>query len=159
VLALTVPTTAPASTAAPAVAARAPVQTLDVRRAQQQARLRHRSIAAKKAKRRSSDATQLAGDGTREERLSEIDRLQLQAFSETSRDRVGRTTPPARLAPEMQQQSGRMPERQSPRVVRSAYAQCERLGGFLEREQCKWRVCDGKWGQNDCPSYKRASVY
>ncbi|MDB5853325.1 MAG: hypothetical protein JWR22_1366 [Herminiimonas sp.] len=148
-----------AATAQTAPAARAQVQTLDVRRAQQQAALKQKGVYAKRAKRRSTEATQLAAGSPREERLNEMDRLQLQAFSETSRDRVGRAPPPPRLSPEMQPQSARTPERPTRHVARSAYAQCERLGSFLEREQCKWQVCDGRWGQNDCPSYKRASVY
>ncbi|HJV86475.1 MAG TPA: hypothetical protein VJ698_13460 [Noviherbaspirillum sp.] len=33
------------------------------------------------------------------------------------------------------------------------YAQCEQQSSFFRREQCKWRVCGGKWGQDGCPSY------
>ncbi|HJU71430.1 MAG TPA: hypothetical protein VJ603_06255 [Paucimonas sp.] len=33
------------------------------------------------------------------------------------------------------------------------YAQCREIGNFFRREQCKWQVCNGKWGQDGCPSY------
>lgn len=34
-----------------------------------------------------------------------------------------------------------------------SYAQCQELGSFFRREQCKWQACNGKWGQDGCPSY------
>lgn len=34
-----------------------------------------------------------------------------------------------------------------------SYAQCQALGNFFRREQCKWQACNGKWGQDGCPSY------
>ncbi len=34
------------------------------------------------------------------------------------------------------------------------YAQCEGISSFFRREQCKWQVCGGKWGQDGCPSYQ-----
>jgi hypothetical protein len=38
--------------------------------------------------------------------------------------------------------------------------QCEQAGNFIRREQCKWRLCGGKWGKNGCPSYPpRSSLY
>lgn len=32
-------------------------------------------------------------------------------------------------------------------------ARCEHAANFFLREQCKWRLCSGKWGKNGCPSY------
>lgn len=40
----------------------------------------------------------------------------------------------------------------------NSYAQCQALDGFLRREQCKWQVCNGKWGQDGCPSYAHANT-
>ena len=37
--------------------------------------------------------------------------------------------------------------------AQSEYAQCQELDSFLRREQCKWQVCNGKWGLDGCPSY------
>ena len=37
--------------------------------------------------------------------------------------------------------------------TQNKYAQCQERGNFLQREQCKWQVCNGKWGQDGCPSY------
>ncbi|KIF80370.1 hypothetical protein [Noviherbaspirillum autotrophicum] len=33
------------------------------------------------------------------------------------------------------------------------YAQCQEMGNFFRREQCKWQACNGKWGKDGCPSY------
>lgn len=147
-------------TVAPVNTIQGPVQTLDVRsRSDQLAAVKRKSVTVKKLKQRKRDAPQVAA-APKAERLDEIDRLQLQAFSETSRDRMARRAPPARPPGELLQQSARsMPDRPARHVARSAYGQCERLSGFIDREQCKWRVCDGKWGQYDCPSFKHANVY
>lgn len=40
----------------------------------------------------------------------------------------------------------------------NSYAQCQALDNFLRREQCKWQVCSGKWGQDGCPSYAHANT-
>lgn len=40
----------------------------------------------------------------------------------------------------------------------NSYAQCQALDSFLRREQCKWQVCNGKWGQDGCPSYAHANT-
>lgn len=37
--------------------------------------------------------------------------------------------------------------------MQNRYAQCQELGSFFRREQCKWQACNGKWGQDGCPSY------
>lgn len=38
-------------------------------------------------------------------------------------------------------------------ATQNKFAQCLELGSFLRREQCKWQVCNGKWGHDGCPSY------
>lgn len=40
-------------------------------------------------------------------------------------------------------------------AIQDEYAQCEQQSSFFQREQCKWRVCGGKWGQDGCPAYAR----
>lgn len=41
-----------------------------------------------------------------------------------------------------------------PNSTQEQYAQCEVMSSFFRREQCKWQVCGGKWGQDGCPSYQ-----
>ncbi|HJV82602.1 hypothetical protein [Noviherbaspirillum sp.] len=41
-----------------------------------------------------------------------------------------------------------------PVSTQEQYAQCEGISSFFRREQCKWQVCGGKWGQDGCPSYQ-----
>ncbi|WP_324901909.1 hypothetical protein [Noviherbaspirillum sp.] len=36
--------------------------------------------------------------------------------------------------------------------------QCSKSSSFIQREICKWRVCNGKWGANGCPSYQAQTV-
>ncbi|MGV3654595.1 MAG: hypothetical protein ACO1N5_10270 [Noviherbaspirillum sp.] len=37
------------------------------------------------------------------------------------------------------------------RKARNLPALCADAGNFFQREQCKWRVCDGHWGKHGCP--------
>lgn len=34
-------------------------------------------------------------------------------------------------------------------------AQCEAAPNIFRREQCKWKLCNGMWGKNGCPSYAK----
>ncbi|KRB89104.1 hypothetical protein ASE07_02975 [Noviherbaspirillum sp. Root189] len=34
-------------------------------------------------------------------------------------------------------------------------ARCERASNIFVREQCKWKLCNGMWGRNGCPSYTK----
>jgi hypothetical protein len=44
--------------------------------------------------------------------------------------------------------------------MRGLLARCESASNFIFREQCKWQLCNGKWGKNGCPSYQtQASSY
>lgn len=43
---------------------------------------------------------------------------------------------------------------------KSMLAQCEAASNIFRREQCKWKLCNGMWGKNGCPSYaKPNNVY
>ncbi|MGH8806991.1 MAG: hypothetical protein ACREX0_03815 [Noviherbaspirillum sp.] len=42
--------------------------------------------------------------------------------------------------------------------IRVMLAQCERSPNFIRREQCMWRLCNGMWGKNGCPSYSAQST-
>jgi len=66
--------------------------------------------------------------------------------------------PPKKSQSTTQTAASREPDRivmASAAAGQSRYAQCLELEGFLRREQCKWHVCSGKWGQDGCPSYKK----
>jgi hypothetical protein len=88
----------------------------------------------------------------RKERTEEMERLQTQAFSETTRERIGAA--PNRASP-LQRQSARQRPARVAQASRNALGQCEQLSNFFRREQCKWQVCDGRWGRNGCPAYAR----
>lgn len=34
-------------------------------------------------------------------------------------------------------------------------ARCEKASNIFVREQCKWKLCNGMWGRNGCPSYSK----
>ncbi len=100
----------------------------------------------------------------KKQRIDEISRLQTQAFSETKKDRLGsgkhgagKPPPSYRFDQQSMQRNSYDTNRADKRAgrLRNAFNACERSAGFIQREQCKWRVCGGKWGQNGCPSYKR----
>jgi hypothetical protein len=38
--------------------------------------------------------------------------------------------------------------------TRSMLARCNSAPNVISREQCKWRLCSGKWGKGGCPSYQ-----
>ena len=39
-------------------------------------------------------------------------------------------------------------------ATRTMLARCDRASNFIRREFCRWRVCNGSWGRNGCPSYQ-----
>lgn len=43
--------------------------------------------------------------------------------------------------------------------IQTRFAKCARAGNLIQREQCKWRLCNGMWGKNGCPSYAHATPY
>ena len=34
-------------------------------------------------------------------------------------------------------------------------AQCEQVPNLIQRERCKWDLCNGTWGKDGCPSYDK----
>lgn len=43
-------------------------------------------------------------------------------------------------------------------AMRVMLARCEDAPNLFRREQCKWRLCGGRWGTNGCPSYSSPQV-
>ncbi len=86
----------------------------------------------------------------RQDRSEEIDRLRTQAFSETRQDRLDRINGArASKLPIGLPRPGR-----ATLATRHAFNDCEHSGNILRREQCRWKVCGGRWGKNGCPSYE-----
>jgi hypothetical protein len=109
-----------------------------------------RGTATRQAKKRSAPVA-------KQDRSEEIDRLRTQAFSETRKDRVGRISgakPGARM-PISSVKSARLVT-----ATRRAFSECDNSANILRREQCRWKVCGGRWGRNGCPSYemRQASI-
>jgi hypothetical protein len=108
------------------------------------------TIKTAKAGPSSRSGRQAAGIA-RKERLEEIDRLKSQAFAETRKDRLDNVRVSGRsYAPtaHFSQQSNKRSN------TNKEFLQCSQHSNFIHREQCKWRVCGGKWGRNGCPSYQ-----
>lgn len=107
-------------------------------------------------------ATAKTDDAKAAEREREVQRLKAQAYSETQKDRLG-GTPPAKAAPDADQSkvkpsSTRERSAQSSRKdLKQAVAECDKQAGLFYRERCKWRLCNGLWGKNGCPSYDNES--
>jgi hypothetical protein len=119
-----------------------------------------KSSAVQEKKRNSgrTASSQKLASTSKKERIKEIDRVRTQAFSETSKDRVGErksTAPDSAIGP---QSRGRSTLRTSKvaqsGVTSSQYARCERIDHIIRREKCKWDLCNNKWGKGACPSFK-----
>lgn len=112
---------------------------------------------AKKRKSGKESSQKLASAG-KKERISEIDRVRTQAFSETSRDRINEkksALPDSRIGPQSERRSSfRTNKVARNTVTNSQYARCERINHIIRREQCKWELCNNKWGKGACPSFK-----
>lgn len=104
-----------------------------------------------------------SGQATLDARSEEVSRLKAEAYSETRRDRLSRSTP-AKAAPKeeniKQKGAKRQPTALSGSVsstkktdLRRALARCKQEEGLFFQERCKWRLCNGQWGQYGCPSY------
>jgi hypothetical protein len=76
-------------------------------------------------------------------------KIHLVQFAKTPK----KTDVPSKVA-DAPKQDGMLLASKAP-VAQDRYSQCLELSGFLQREQCKWQVCSGKWGQDGCPSYKK----
>lgn len=105
-----------------------------------------------------SDSTQQSraqlADRTRNH---EIDRIRQQADSELKKKTEPRVVRESRPRSGRQEIARQEPSALSARVqtaaVRVRLAQCEGRPNILSREVCKWRLCNGRWGRNGCPSY------
>jgi hypothetical protein len=106
-----------------------------------------------------------SGQAERDSRSEEVSRLKAEAYSETRRNRLSRSTP-AKSAPKEEgiKQKGvrRQPTSLSGSVspsqkadLRRALAKCKEEDGLFYQERCKWRLCNGQWGKHGCPSYGR----
>ncbi len=118
-----------------------------------------RSEARKEEARKSgkTGSSQKVASSTRKERLKEIDRVRTQAFSETSKDRVGerKSKPESQIGPQSQRRSDVRTSKVVQNLVTSSqYARCERIDHIIRREKCKWELCNNKWGKGACPSFK-----
>ncbi|MDO9218703.1 MAG: hypothetical protein Q7U14_15630, partial [Lacisediminimonas sp.] len=155
------------------------VATIDVRKRQQPAATQQRSLALAKKKRSSGPVRRIARaapeattrataappQAIRGElrakrngvRSDEIGRLKSQAYSESSRDRLRRSPPPARSVPRptdgaikpVSAAAGKTPAS----VTRIEFKRCEKMAGLLQREKCKWTVCGARWDNDGCPSF------
>lgn len=88
----------------------------------------------------------------------EIERISQQAADELKKKNRGRQL--ANSTPARPRYSERKPPANAPSYAarvgnkRLAVARCEYAGNLFARERCKWRLCNGMWGQNGCPSYE-----
>ena len=89
----------------------------------------------------------------------EIERIRRQADEE-----LKKKTDRARVAGDRRGAPGNTVDRVSSTKVasssresstRAVLAKCDKASSFIHRELCKWRVCNGSWGKNGCPSYRQ----
>ncbi|MGV3741581.1 MAG: hypothetical protein ACO1NO_04655 [Burkholderiaceae bacterium] len=116
------------------------------------------SKSDKKRKPAKAASSQKLTSSTKKERIKEIDRVRTQAFSETSKDRVGerKSRPPeSSIGPQSQRRSSHRASKVAQTLVtKSQYARCERIDHIIRREKCKWELCNNQWGKGACPSFK-----
>lgn len=116
------------------------------------------AVEDKKRKSGRAGSSKKLASATKKERIKEIDRVRTQAFSETSKDRVGERKSSARdpaIGPQSKSRSSlRTSKVAQSGVTRSQYARCERIDHIIRREKCKWSLCNNKWGKGACPSFK-----
>jgi hypothetical protein len=141
---------AAADTAKPAATLETPAPAEERQARDEAVKPSPRSTPTRQAKKRSAPVA-------KQDRSEEIDRLRTQAFSETRKDRVGRISgakPGARM-PISSIKSARLAS-----ATRRAFSECDNSANILRREQCRWKVCGGRWGRNGCPSYelRQASI-
>lgn len=96
-----------------------------------------------------------------QQREDELQRLKAQAYSETRKDRLG-STPKAKPATEggtgpTSSSSGDRAASVKRVDLSQAVAECNNESGLFYRERCKWRLCNGRWGKQGCPSYQNDS--
>lgn len=115
-----------------------------------------------KAKDRQARARKQAAGQRNAERLAksrEIERIKRQATEElkskSERQKSGQTgrSSASKEADKVKVTRGK------PLSKQALLAQCEGISHLIRREQCKWRVCGGSWGQNGCPSYDKPATF
>lgn len=94
----------------------------------------------------------------------EIERIRRQADDELKKKgSAPRRADEARNAPrvaERDQDTGRSAATlASSNNYKVMLAQCEAAPNIFRREQCKWQLCNGKWGKNGCPSYSKPNNF
>gem|GEM_PF-5226918 len=110
---------------------------------------RDRQDGGTKTARTSTASSQASGAAQRVSRGREISRIQAQADEELKKKtRRGTGTVAAARATRPPALS----------FTRQALARCEKADNLFRREQCKWRICEDKWGRDGCPSFERARV-
>ncbi|HEY8606679.1 MAG TPA: hypothetical protein VIM12_06165 [Noviherbaspirillum sp.] len=81
----------------------------------------------------------------------EIERMRQQAEEELGRKTTVASAADARRSPTTRDETPARPSRLQ--LVTAELARCEQRSNIILREQCRWRVCNGMWGRNGCPSY------
>jgi hypothetical protein len=158
--------------------AQPPVATIDVRKPVQRTSNKQRSLAVPKDKSSDGPVRRIAraapepttrampappqvirGEQRAKRkgiRSDEIRRLKSQAYSESSRDRLRRSAPPARSG--SRSAAGLIKpvsaaNKTPASVTRIEFKRCEKIAGLLAREKCKWTVCGARWDNDGCPSF------
>lgn len=90
-------------------------------------------------------------------RPSQKDRLAAQASAQAmpGRPEIARPEPEAAVSSVQSAPTPPAKPARTERQVRNLPGLCANAGNFFRREQCKWRVCDGHWGQYGCPPQAR----
>ncbi len=86
-------------------------------------------------------------------REEETMRLKARAYSETQQDRLS-TAPSARSEASPRPSAPKRSPRSASTNLSQAVAECSNEVGLFFRERCKWRLCNGRWGKDGCPSYR-----
>jgi hypothetical protein len=105
----------------------------------------------------SERAPQKSASAAKKERMKEIDRVRTQAYSETTKDRIGErksgSAGSSNGASSEKRSSYRTRRIAQSTVTNAEYARCLRIDHIIRREQCKWSLCNNKWGKGACPAY------
>jgi hypothetical protein len=124
-----------------------------------------KAVVQSEKKRKSRTDTQAgklaAAERKEKERLREIDRVRTQAYSESSKDRIGerKSGSDNPIGPQSERRRPYRSQLAQKTVTSSEYARCERSGNLIDRERCKWQLCNNKWGKGGCPSFKPERSY
>jgi len=108
-----------------------------------------------------ADATSTAMTNRRSAKRAkdrEIERIRQQAEEELKKKTERGTALEEARRKNRQTVPGRQSAPQAALAMRTPVARCDRASNFILREQCKWRLCNGAWGKNGCPSYSSQST-